>query len=233
MAAAHQDAGSATGSGTAPAVTLPAGIQAGDLIVVGLAAAGGTGNATVTHPTGYTIVTGDRIDYFASTTAVLAYRVVDGSEGGASVAWTLSTSRQWSVGYEVIRASAGNVMAVDVTNGSTGSNTATPSHPGVTPAVADPFLVWVLMSSQGNAAGYYSGSPTGVTERVDAGGGNGTTYRQVGIFTEQVTAAANTATGSRSWTQTSTTYVRYAIAAYEVATYPVPQRSYGSPLLRM
>lgn len=84
-----------TGNNTSMAVSLPAGVQTGDLLLAQIAI---DGSATLATPAGWTLLQSDS----NSIVQALYYRFATASETG-SVTWTWSTSRRAAGGIAVYR----------------------------------------------------------------------------------------------------------------------------------
>jgi hypothetical protein len=80
----------ASATSSATSITLPAGIQAGDIIVLWDKAASLTATPTTIIPTGFTSVgnifnsVASSLGYF--TRSIMSYKIANGSEGGSSIA---------------------------------------------------------------------------------------------------------------------------------------------------
>lgn len=148
-------------SGTTHACPMPAGVVAGDVLIM-IAHAWGGGTPTLTTPTGWTSrgFHNPGADVFGCYT-----RVADGSEG-ASVTVTASVSTMSNIG---ILAYSGATGVDAVTDFGSTQSTATPTIPSVTTTVANGMVVGVA-----GFQGATSATPAaGWTERLDHNASSG------------------------------------------------------------
>jgi hypothetical protein len=101
-------------------LTLPAGIAAGDLIVIGDRAANSSGLPTEVTPTGFTKISG--VNDGSLSRFVTSYRLADGTEGGTTVATMVGTNGDRAIcevfrGNVPIKAVAVQSAAAEITDG--------------------------------------------------------------------------------------------------------------------
>lgn len=157
-----------TGNATSHNITLPTGIDAGDLIVIWVSTQDSTDPGAPTTPSGYTQrwSQGHASSFRPKITAV--YRVADGSEDGATVTFTWGVAvdivAAWAVFDGVDTTTPWDTTATGPTNG-----TSNPDPSPITPATGG---AWVLEVIQINlpAGTAVTGPSTGFTNLVNQTG---------------------------------------------------------------
>lgn len=180
-------ASSGAASTSAMAVTMPAGIIAGDVILVFLS---WTSSATVTPPAGYDVVV--PAAYLGTSDAAAVYsRTADGTESGTTVTFTLSGSTAWCVNVSVW---AGYRYRVDAASPVTSTGTGTTqTTPALTPSQQSGVAL-ALVSGRGAADGTQpsvTALPTGwVAESSVSTARTGSNRNNLGHVARAVTGAA-------------------------------------------
>lgn len=133
-----------TGGGASVSVAMPATVNAGDLLVMIVAA--NTGNtSTLGTPSGWTkILQTNSGDQRSITTY---YKVASGSEGGTSVTISLAGDPS-NTAHQVYRITSHNSSAPPVL-GTTGAST-TPTSPSVTPSWGAKDTLWISAAAGSN-----------------------------------------------------------------------------------
>jgi len=191
------DAG--TGSSTTPRLTMPSGINAGDVAVY---AVHWNTSDTVSSFTGWTQVSGSPLTGNGTLYSACYYRVCDGTEGGDSVGPTMSGGCRWVVQCVVVRGATPGLDNVATLQRTLTSDTTTLTLAGITPVANNCLMIGLggaLTSANGAILDYTPGS--GWTERADdccayASAPN----RPAIIQTKQLTGQAGSAQGTSTAT---------------------------------
>lgn len=181
-------ANSGGGSSSNPAVTLPAGIQNGD---VGLLVIMSGITTAMTTPSGWTPHADNPITW-TSAMQVRAYsRTMASSDSSTSVSTTLSSS-EWAIGAIVLR---GALTTIDnsVSGSNTGADSTTVSIPTIDPVASDCLLVALHgLRHTAGTPGYTANASW--TERADSiGGTSAAPFSGIAIATRQVSGSASVA----------------------------------------
>ncbi|HSE81724.1 MAG TPA: Ig-like domain-containing protein, partial [Gaiellaceae bacterium] len=177
-----------TAASTSLTVTVPAGVEANDLLVAHIAR---SGNAAINTPSGWTAAGGTNNGSFLRQATF--YRVADGSEP-ASYTWTWTVTQPAAGGmsaYYGVKASS----PLDVIGtAATGNNTTTVTAPSITTGANDALVV-AFFSSNTNSA--YS-TATGMSERYEAATSGGAS-----IGSDDMSQVSAGATGNKTSTATA------------------------------
>lgn len=175
------------------AISVPAGIAVGDLLLAQVAVRGGTGT-TVTPPAGWTLVTSG--DSTTNLKQSIYYRLVDGTEP-ASYTFSFSSNQRAAAGmiaYRGVDTSAPvNVFSTRVNASSTSVTTT-----AVTTTVSDTMIVGLFATATVSSFT----PPAGMTERYDAAtsaGPNGATVEAADVLqAAAASSGAKTATAANA-----------------------------------
>lgn len=199
MAVTYVGAAQSSVNSTTQSCTLPAGINAGDLILVVVATAG----TLTSSPTGYAFVdsgTGGNL------TLLLWEKIADGTESGSTVSVTMSTVGRGNIAVIVLRGvgTASQIGAYAIAGHSGAASTAH-AMPGITSTATGSVAVGIAVERGTLTAGQTWTGPAGYTERVDSNvGGNGAAGLYIGTNLTASTVGGSmgggTATGSVSTT---------------------------------
>lgn len=141
-------------SGTSYAVPLPAGIAAGDLLVI---IVGVNATATLTTPSGWTQLA----NAFSGTQRLAVYyKIASGSEG-STVSVTASASASWATNSYRISNYQGTPEAGTP---ATGSSTA-PNPPSLSPSWGSAKTLWIAAAAN-NGAASFSGTPANYGNQI-------------------------------------------------------------------
>ena len=209
-------ASSASGSATSVAVSTPAGVAAGDVLVAALTARLAPGGK-ITAPTGWQLVRRDISTKGASLQQAL-YTHVAGSAEPASSIWRLSSSAGWSV---TVLAYAGIDAAAPVAS-SSGQVTASSSSISA-PSVAVPSSGGELVGFFGNNGATATAPPAGMQELTDraATGSSSATLESAAIGLTGGQSGARTAVSASS----NSSSIGQLVAFRAAATQPPPVAS--------
>jgi hypothetical protein len=199
-------AASSNTSTAALTLAVPAGVQAGDVMVaqVAMRSAG-----TVAAPAGWTAV---RNDSSGTQISSFIYYKVAGAVEPSSYAWTTTASR--TAGGIAAYSGVSTTNPVDVSSGTNGSSTSLDA-PSVTTTIANDMLVGFWTARQQSV----SGTPASMTQRWSVTSGGGASA--VGAAAADEAFAGPGATGTRSATQGSS----FDWVAQLVALEPQTQRT--------
>lgn len=198
---------------TSPAVTMPATVDAGDLLVVQFGSYNGVAS---TAPSGWTRVTGgnNSIAYY--------YKIADGTEDGTSVNFVQSSSSGYAA-KSVAISGAHASQAPELQSTADVTNTASPNSPSITASWGAEDNLVIAGVAWGHLFGTnrsYSSPPSGYTEMgTYAHAENGTAQTATEMAYLQLTATAtedpgaHTLSGSAQHTFSTTLIIRPAAAA--------------------
>lgn len=188
---------SATATGPTASVTLPAGIQTGDIGLV--ITSKNTGADTITAPSGWEIVAGP-IDNGSIDRSYLLRRTMAASDSGTTLNINWSSTGRWTVAGAIV----GNVQAAldSVTLGTDTTRDTDLSVPSFTPVASDTF--GVLLAGAQWAQGLTTGlatSPPNWTEREDSSTAFGTGANMGSVVcTRQISGSAGVPLGGSTGT---------------------------------
>ena len=174
---------SATTTSTTLTINKPAGVVAGDVMIVNITQTGNTGtNASLT---GWTLIAGAQQSSGAPRRSTILYRVADGTEG-TSFAFTLGNGTDSALG-SIIAFSGVDASVFDVAPGtmSTGAGT-TITATGITSVTANTAIVFLAGAGGADSNTYssWSGSTPTFSEVMDysytTGKNQNATYNSVG-----------------------------------------------------
>lgn len=119
------------------ALTAPAGIVAGDVLLAQIAATGGS-NITVTAPAGWTLIS--RLNSGTALLQGIYYKVASAADSGAIFTWTLSASQK-STGGIVAYRGVNNIEPIDAAGGQVNAASTSVTAPSVTTTSSNAMLV--------------------------------------------------------------------------------------------
>jgi hypothetical protein len=183
---------STSGNASSLEVTAPAGIQEGDILIA-IWSQGGAGNATITWPSGFTLLASSN-SATATNTNRIAVKVATGSEPSS---YTIATS-VGDLCVAGVAAWRGRDTAAVLSAQTTLAETAqeapiTVNLTGVTASAGDD-IAWIAMrvpSAGGNLTSPLWTPPTSYTERIDV---NATLYISMSLATRDNVSAGATGT---------------------------------------
>lgn len=198
-----------SGAATAadPSLTLPAGLQDGDLGILRISTAN---TGAMTLPSGWT-----QIGTTHTSGSVLAsrtlYKSLTAAESSTAVTATLSATK-WTTACIVLR---GAVIPhnASATNDQT-SNTTAMVYPSITPTVDNALLIMLASFRLNTSENPVHPPATGWTEHADLVGG-AVPKNATAIATRQLTLGANSATGTASTTLDSDAQILTRVLAIE------------------
>lgn len=198
MAVSYVGAAQSSGNVTTHSVTVPAGVSAGDLILVAFATAG-TVTAT---PAGYTLIDSGA---GGNVTLWLYGRVADGSESGTTVSFTISAAGRSNLGLLVLSGVGASPIGAYAIAGHAGAASTAHTMPSITSTATGSVAVAFAAERGTLTAGQTWAGPAGYAERVDSNyGGSGAIGLYAGTRLTATTAGdamgGGTATGSVSTT---------------------------------
>ncbi|MGH2500358.1 MAG: glycosyltransferase family 2 protein, partial [Candidatus Limnocylindria bacterium] len=180
------------GNNSSLTVGTPAGTAQGDVMVAAIAVQGGS-SATVTAPSGWTLVR--RTDN-STTIALAVYRKVAGPSEPASHTWTFGADRRAAGGISAY-SGVDTASPVDVEGGQSTSSGTSHATPSVTTTVANARVV-TAHAAHANASWT---PPAGMTERFDRVSSGGPQHASV--EGNDAAQAAAGATGTKAATSSS------------------------------
>lgn len=196
-------------------IPYPAGIAAGDLLVVSMET---NGAELGTNPTGWTTIYKQTGAALSNPRGGLFYKIATGSESG-TLAWPVTagtTTTMQGTAQMFFYTGVDNTTPLDVAAGSyTNSNAADVATvlPSLTTVTAGAMLV--MMGAPNSGSTTMSGPAAGTTVRVDHGALGGT-GNKAGFFADQLLGAAG-ATGTKTFTWSAARANFGAIAALRPA----------------
>jgi hypothetical protein len=199
--------GSNNGSGSGSiTVTFPTGHISGDILLICLAAAGGS-STTITTPSGWTRLEAQQNSGTALTSAV--YWRVDTGSLGSSVAVTLTSSKASAICFAFSGASIAAPVAAQFSHSVNASS--------LTVAIAT--LGTFANSSNGidvcfgamSFGGNTTAAPASYTNSATASGGAGATYTQLGSAYLAYSGVTTVASRTETWTGTAAVNIGYHV----------------------
>jgi len=149
---------------TTVTINLPAGVEAGDILLAQVVVWDATGSDLVTAPSGWSIVRLDAVSNANKITSWLYYKVA-GADEPASYGWTISS--QWAAGVMGAWRGAATVSPIDKNSGATaaGASPLTDAAPSLTPANNNELQVHFYGAQ--SVTGPTITLPLTITERMD------------------------------------------------------------------
>lgn len=181
-------------SATTVVIPYPAGIVAGELLLVQTAA---SSSFTPTGPAGWTL----RSVQLSGIPAAIFYRVADGTESGSATFTVQSTANRCS--GIMTRWSGVDTSLFDVADVKSAAAGVGYTSPTITTSTDSDVLVYTV--SLGASASSSINTPAGITQIEQGGAGGG---RRLFSGRELISPAG--ATGTRSWTQTGTASLQWS-----------------------
>jgi len=186
--------------GTSHTVNLPAGIQAGNLLLVFFALRV-TALVTITFPEGWTKIA-EIMDYRSEIG--IAWREADGNEGATITVTTSSSLRSAHISYRITGATDPDTQAPEVSTGASGSS-ANPDPDSLTPTGGVKDYLWIALDYHDGGTIPVTGYPANYNDNQE--------YRDVpdqnyaatlGIATRELNASSEdpgtfTLSSSRYW----------------------------------
>src|SRR4051812_7446283 len=182
---------------TSLAITKPAGVVAGDVMI---AAVGANGNTAITAPAGWSSVGLYDAAAWSNTGWIQVLFKIAGSSEPASYSWALGTTRP-AAGTIVDYIGVDNAAPIQISAVGTGT-----ASPAVAPTITTTSANQMVISTVGgkNTSGAFTfTNPAGTTDRVEVYSSTGTT--RAGIDNADSIQAAAGATPTRSFTIAPTT----------------------------
>lgn len=179
--------GSSTSAATSHTVNLPASIASGDLLIVLFAHKDDVNGCS--FPAGWTKFKEAIQGSGSNACLAVAWRKADGTEGSTITVTTVASSRQAHASRRITGAADPTVTAPEALD-STGTNTANPDPPSLTPTGGAKDYLWIaaFASSHGRIT---SSLPTNYSTNVGDGSNSGTaTHVGIGSGTRQLNAAS-------------------------------------------
>lgn len=196
MAIAVRGASSFTNNGTVtnPTHAIPAGTQVGDLLLAHFFSRSGTGVATITPPTGWTVL-GARANSGTTLAHVVAYRIADAADvAGQTRTWTLSTAAAVSI-YCTAFSGVDTTSPFVQTNPLNNASSVTVTAPGVTIPTGVGVVVMLPSCAAVNVAGITGPTQLGGTwtEHYDVLSGTATaSYKRGALYFKAYSTAGAT-----------------------------------------
>ncbi len=149
---------------TTVTIDLPAGVEAGDILLAQIVVWDGSGSDLITAPSGWALVRLDAVSNANKITSWLYYKVAGATEP-ASYGWTLGS--QWAAGVMGAWRGAATVTPIDKNSGATaaGASPLTDAAPSLTPTDNSELQVYFYGSQ--SATGPAITLPAAITERLD------------------------------------------------------------------
>jgi len=149
---------------TTVTINLPAGVEAGDILLAQVVVWDATGSDLVTAPSGWAIIRLDAVSNANKITSWLYYKVA-GADEPASYGWTISS--QWAAGVMGAWRGASTVSPIDKNSGATaaGASPLTDAAPSLTPTYNNELQVYFYGSQ--SATGPTITLPAAITKRLD------------------------------------------------------------------
>lgn len=182
-----------TVAGTTTSVPYPAGITAGDCLILFVARSA----TTITAPAGWTMMGGGNISTTGGTCLMLAYKIAVGTESG-SLAVTAASGTGHSRMFRFT--GVDQTTPVDVSGTGSTANAATTTLATITTITAGACVIGVGTNA-GAAGGTYTISDGTYTEDDDSGAQSGANGRNAAFY--HVIKAAAGATGTKTLTHTN------------------------------
>lgn len=148
-------------------VNLPAGIQAGETLIVLF---GLEGQGAVTFPGGWTKFFDKDTDVAGDRKLSCAWRKASGAEGGTITVTTGTTDRSHHQSYRISGATDPTVRAPEATAGVDGSSDS-PDPDSLTPTGGAKDYLWLAIAVTGSDTSF-SAAPTNYTDLIGTGIGN-------------------------------------------------------------
>lgn len=190
---------------TSRTLTIPSGIQDGDVIIVGAVKAGGTTNVTLSGITGLTLV--DDNAYTGHSSSLYVKANASTSDSGATL--TIATATALRASCIVVVYRGADVSGIDVTAKTQTSPSTTITAPTATSTVADVRLDLILGTGSSASIAYTTGaSMTKVGEAIDAsasGPAFGSLWESLTQINPATAVPADTYTASASANNTGRT----------------------------
>jgi hypothetical protein len=184
-------------NGTSHTVSLPSGVQSGELLIVIFGFRGGTGQ-TITWPSGYTSFF--RSDRLTNVGVEAAWRKADGGEGSTITVQTSANARTSHNSYRITGAADPTTRPPE-SAASNGNNT-NPDPPSLTPTGGAKDYLWIAVEINSDGTTTITGWPGSYTGGIQANGTGtntttGSTVRQLYAASED--PGAFTISSSIAW----------------------------------
>lgn len=176
------------GNSTSPSITLPSGIQTGDLIYL-VIHDGGTATLSAA-PSGYSLVDGPEQAGSNTCQGWIYSKTATSADSGTAVSATLSTALRWAMMALIVRNGAFDAVTYGV---AASTLTTTNNVTAFTPVANNCLAMFLMDMSSGSGVGNMATTPpTGWTEVVDFSGTTGSL--DVGLYaaTKQLSGQAGT-----------------------------------------
>lgn len=193
---------------TSHPVTMPATVNAGDLLIVLF----GSLSRVISAPGGWNLLSTAANNYELN----VYYKIAAGTEGGTSPAWTSTIANNTS--HQVYRITAWHGTTPPEVGTSALGNSANPNPPTLTPSWGSAETLWLAVSSGGyNGSPTISSYPTNYLNGVATVGGGGSQVSLLGSARRELTATSDdpgtfTTSGAAEWVA-QTVAIRPAIPA--------------------
>lgn len=155
-------ANSGTTGGTAPSVTLPSGVQDGDL---GLLVVGESVSTTLTAPAGWTVVDGPEQGGASVAYGWLCSKTLTAADSGTTITGTFANWSPWAAAVIVVR---GGSYEQFTWASATASTETTNTLPAFTPTADDCLAVLLMnLTTSSGQVSITTAPPSGWTEQED------------------------------------------------------------------
>ena len=182
---------------TTLSINKPAGIVAGDIMIVNIAQEGN--NTTAPSSSGWTLINGQSLAGGTLRYGAVLYRIADGTEG-SSFAFTLGTGTIYAAGAIVAFSGVNTTTPFDVTPGtiSVQPNQTSVAATSITTVTANDAVIMLGMAAGSNPtwSGWTTTSPGALTELYDVRVGNNNDGASVGAAWAIKATAGTTGAGA-------------------------------------